>query len=310
MLIHQKLAKKINFMQVNFKVIDTNEFVKKVQQDDNAVIIVTCSYFISIINFLDLQPQLNNMECFILPLIFIENPVNTSVISQDKATQKIPKIIHYCCFGDNKLPEKNKKCIVSWKEKCPDYKIQLWNESNIDFGISPWVKKYADLKKWAFVSDYIRAYVLYKYGGLYFDTDVEILRGFDDLLQFEAFGGYEKWPVLNTGGGCGSVSGFWLWKEIMKLKDETIFDNDYVVPQASGYYDTIPLVKKGLRVDGTLQNVDGFTIFPYDFFHPFDYISLNKSYTNNTHSIHYFNWSWADTMWNITGIGSKLWNIW
>ena len=278
---------------IRHKIIGTEEFINLFKSDHNAVLVITNTFFFSILSRLDKMPLLHKKECVIAPLMYIENP-NAQSYSIPHMEQRIPKVIHYCWFGDKPIPEKNQMCIASWKKFCPDYEVVLWNESNISFEISPWVKKYSQAGKWAFVSDYIRAYVLYKYGGLYFDADVEIMRSFDDLIGFEAFGGYEKWPVLNTGGGCGSVKGFWLWKDIMELKDISVSSSDPVIPQASGYYDTLPLVKRGLRADGSMQTISGFTILPSDFFQPFDYVSKTDCRTENTHSVHYFNWSWAD----------------
>ncbi|MGN0688587.1 MAG: glycosyltransferase family 32 protein [Oscillospiraceae bacterium] len=276
-------------------ILSTEEFIEALKKDKNAVIVITNTYFFSIVAQLDEISQLDKTECVIAPLMYIEEPKGQSV-SFSQGEQRIPKIIHYCWFGGKPIPEKNRQCISSWKEKCPDYEIKLWNESNISLELSPWVKKYAEQGRWAFVSDYIRAYLLYEYGGLYFDADVELLKSFDGLLGLEAFGGYEKWPVLNTGGGCGSVKGFRLWKEIMELKDSSVFAADPTTPQASGYYDTLPLIRKGLKPDGTMQTVSGFTILPSDFFQPFDYVSKTDRRTQNTHSVHYFNWSWASGM--------------
>ena len=104
----------------------------------------------------------------------------------------IPKIIHYCWFGNAPLPELAIKCISSWKRFCPDYEIKEWNEDNFDIACCPYVAEAYLKKKWAFVSDYARFWILYNYGGLYFDTDVELIKSIDDIVERGAFMGVEK----------------------------------------------------------------------------------------------------------------------
>lgn len=106
-------------------------------------------------------------------------------------SKMIPKIIHYCWFGGNPLPESAKKCIASWRKFLPDYEIKEWNESNFDVNIIPYTAEAYKAKKYAFVSDYARFYILYKYGGLYFDTDVEVIRNMDDIIARGPFMGCE-----------------------------------------------------------------------------------------------------------------------
>ena len=112
----------------------------------------------------------------------------------------IPKIIHYCWFGGNPLPELAIKCIESWKKYLPDYEIKEWNESNFDINCCAYVREAYEAKKWAFVSDYARFWILYQHGGLYFDTDVELIKSIDDLIVKGAFMGCEPWnaaPALS-----------------------------------------------------------------------------------------------------------------
>ena len=103
----------------------------------------------------------------------------------------ITKTIHYCWFGRGELPEKAKQCIESWKKFCPDYEIKEWNEDNFDMNSCAYVKEAYEAKKWAFVSDYARFEILYKYGGLYFDTDVELVKSFDDIVSKGTFMGLQ-----------------------------------------------------------------------------------------------------------------------
>ena len=103
----------------------------------------------------------------------------------------IPKIIHYCWFGHNPLPPLALKCIASWKKYLPDYEIKEWNEENFDVNIIPYTREAYAAGKYAFVTDYARFWILYKYGGIYFDTDVEMIRPIDDIIAAGGFMGYE-----------------------------------------------------------------------------------------------------------------------
>lgn len=104
----------------------------------------------------------------------------------------IPKIIHYVWVGNNPKPKDIKKCMKTWKKHLKDYKIIEWNESNFDISSHPFVKKAYEAKKWAYVSDYIRMYAIYNYGGIYLDTDVLVLENFDKFLNNKVFVGFER----------------------------------------------------------------------------------------------------------------------
>ena len=117
----------------------------------------------------------------------------------------IPRIIHYCWFGGKEKPADAKRCIDSWKKKCPNYEIIEWNEDNFNINKYPYAKFCYENKKWAFLSDFARLVVVSEYGGLYFDTDVEIVKSFDDLLKYDAFYGFENNENINTGEGFGAI---------------------------------------------------------------------------------------------------------
>ena len=138
----------------------------------------------------------------------------------------IPKVIHYCWFGGKELPEYAQKCINSWKKYCPDYEIRQWNENNFDINVSQYVKEAYSCKKWAFVSDYARFWILYHYGGVYFDTDVELIKPINEIIDNGPFMGYEaycnihflnprKEHLINPGLGIASEKKSLLYKEIL-----------------------------------------------------------------------------------------------
>ena len=111
----------------------------------------------------------------------------------------IPKVIHYCWFGGNPLPKSAKKCIDSWKKYCPDYKIIRWDESNFDINCTPYCEKLYNEKRWAFLSDYARLKIIYENGGIYFDTDVELVKPLDDLLHNQCFMGIDTTFLVSNG---------------------------------------------------------------------------------------------------------------
>ncbi|MFI3836119.1 glycosyltransferase family 32 protein [Streptococcus equinus] len=210
----------------------------------------------------------------------------------------IEKKIHYCWFGGNPIPDNLKKCISSWKKTMPDYEFIKWDESNFDLDICQYVKEAYESKKWAFVTDYVRLYVVFHYGGIYLDTDVETIRSFDSLLKLPAFMGFEdsnkKNKEVNTGLGFGSVKGNPIIKEMLDDYENRAFIKD------SGELDTTPcpqiqtrlLVKHGLKLDNTLQYLDDIVIFPTDYFCPMNQVNGKMSLTDNTFSIHHYFDSW------------------
>ena len=182
----------------------------------------------------------------------------------------IPKVIHYCWFGGTEMPAAYKKYMESWKRYCPDYEIKLWNEQNFDFSGNLYARQAYEQKKWAFVSDYARLKIIYEFGGIYLDTDVEILRPLDDLLELKGFLGFQDNKEIATGLGFGAEKG----NPVIKAMLADYADAAFILPD--GTYDTTPcpernteaLIPLGFRADGCMQTVDGVTLFPADYFCP------------------------------------------
>lgn len=215
----------------------------------------------------------------------------------------IPKVIHYCWFGGNPLPKDALKCIASWKKYFPDYEIKEWNESNFDVNSCPYTKGAYEQKKYAFVSDYARFWVLYNEGGLYFDTDVEVIRNMDHIVEKGSFMGFEKSYAtqnanpndmlgVNAGLGMGAESKMLFLKDMLDFyesKTSFTIDEGTVV-----HYTTNMLVKYGLVNEHKYQNVAEFNIYPADYFCPMDSTTGLIDLTENTVSIHHFSCSWVD----------------
>lgn len=202
----------------------------------------------------------------------------------------IPKTIHYCWFGRNPKPKLAKSCITSWKKHCPDYEIIEWNEDNFDIGMNEYVRSAYEQKKYAFLTDYARLVILYERGGIYFDTDVELLKPLDDLLENKSFFGFENNEYVNTGLGFGAEKGNTLIKKMQEEYEPYLNKKNSFV--GCPILNTQALVKRGLVQDGQMQDLEGNIIFPIEYFNPYDDPTGRLNITNHTYSIHWYAKSW------------------
>jgi hypothetical protein len=205
----------------------------------------------------------------------------------------IPKVIHYCWFGRGQMPALAIKCIASWKKYLPDYELRLWNEDNFDIHRVPYVKEAYEARKYAFVTDYVRLYVLYHFGGIYLDTDVEMLKSLDDLLQLPGFSGFESASEVPTGiMGCEKHNE-WAKEQL-----------DYYKMKHFLKADGTPDLTTNVQVISGIMEANGFNlhnsyqvykncmhIFPKDFFCPKSRTGI-LTITLNTYCIHHFSASW------------------
>lgn len=205
----------------------------------------------------------------------------------------IPKKIHYCWFGRGEKPELAKKCIASWKKFCPDYEIIEWNEDNFDLECNDYIRFCYANKKWAFLSDLVRLLVVCEHGGVYFDTDVELLRPIDGLLGYDAFYGFENETMVNTGQGFGAAAHH-------STVEAMIGQYLALAPDAQGQFplaacpglNTAALLSLGLEPNGARQNIAGAEILPVDYMNPYDDPTGRLNKTANTVSVHWYSKSW------------------
>lgn len=206
----------------------------------------------------------------------------------------IPKIIHYCWFGRGKMPKLARKCIKSWKKYCPDYEIKEWNEDNFDLDMFPYVREAYDHRKFAFVTDVVRLFALYNEGGIYMDTDVELLKPLDGFLHHVGFSGYESETDVPTGIMACEKGGKW-------AKDNLDYYNGRHFVKPDGTLDTTTNVititrymdQFGLRHDNTYQDFPGlFTLYPKTVFCPLNYNNAETCFSVDTVAIHHFAGSW------------------
>ncbi|HCL03262.1 MAG TPA: glycosyl transferase [Lachnoclostridium phytofermentans] len=209
--------------------------------------------------------------------------------------RSIPKVIHYCWFGGNGIPEKDKRCIATWKKFCSDYEIIEWNEQNYDVSKNKYMKQAYDAGKWSFVSDYARLDIIYNYGGIYLDTDVELIKNLDDLLSNRAFMGFESdGKMVNCGLGFGAIKECSIIGEMLECYDNKNFIDERgelnLLPIP--YILTSLLVEKGLKQDDSFQLIQNMYIYPKEYFCPMEYETGKINITPNTYSIHHFHASW------------------
>ena len=216
----------------------------------------------------------------------------------------IPKVIHYRWFGGNPLPKSAQKCIASWRKYLPDYEIKEWNESNFDVNVIPYTAEAYKAKKYAFVSDYARFWILYKYGGLYFDTDVEVIKNMDDIIAKGPFMGCENEAKAGAtpaqlgvapGLGLGVNPGLGLYGEILNWYNTHHFITwTGVIEKNVVDITTEILNKNGIEIlDAGVLKSSGILIYPREYFCPKDYITGEMNITDKTKSIHHYSATWV-----------------
>lgn len=215
----------------------------------------------------------------------------------------IPKVIHYCWFGGNPLPKSAIKCINSWRKYFPGYEIKEWNESNFDVNMTTFTREAYDAKKYAFVSDVARFWILYNEGGLYFDTDVEVIKSFDDILERGSFMGIEtpaiegkQVPTIAAGLGMGSEKDLPFYKDVLDYYSSIHYCNmnGEPLPLTVVGHITKLLQTKGLNPTNELQKIAGIWIYPKDYFCPFSDNTGQLQLTKNSHSIHWYSKTWIE----------------
>ena len=208
----------------------------------------------------------------------------------------IPKIIHYCWFGGKSLPQMAEKCIASWEKHCPEYELKLWNETNFDINTVPFTAQASKAKKWAFVADYLRAYAVFYHGGIYLDTDVELLKPFtSDILSTNCFSGFQSNEYVNPGNIFAGEKGCVLAKELLEFYSSCNFikkNGELNLTPIPEIFSNI-LLKYGLHLNNTYQELDVITVYPTEYFCPKDFHTGMVSITDNTYSIHHFDGSWV-----------------
>ncbi|MDE7430436.1 MAG: hypothetical protein K2N34_00725 [Lachnospiraceae bacterium] len=277
---------------------------------ENVTVLINVSRYADVFDQLEQMECTQNMFCYIIPMMCIENFRNEGgkgvIVTSN--TPVIPKKIHYIWFGGGDIPQNLQRSIDSWRKYCPDYEIIRWDESNYDVRKCLYMRQAYQHKRYSFVTDYAKIDILYNYGGIYMDTDVEVIRSLDDLLYQEAFTSVEKWQVINFGGCSGAVCGHPSLEAYLQAweKRELIREDGTLDTLSSGYVDTRVALDNGFTMNGQNQTVLGMNIYTYDYFHPYDYMSGRTEITDDTYAIHRFNGGWLDEDMRIVNQQSRM----
>lgn len=229
----------------------------------------------------------------------------------------IPKIIHYCWLSGDPYPSDLQRCMKTWKEKLPDYEFMLWDTKRFNLDSSLWVKQAFENKKYAFAADYIRVYALYYYGGIYLDTDIEVLKSYNPLLHLKVMLGLD-----HTSNSCevatwGVEKGAGYLKKVLDFYDKRSFvkeDGTFELTPMPGIvlgilkengYELVPV--KSIDEAGKVEGEMRIPVFPREWFCPLDWYTFKLHLTKDTYSIHRYKGGWlADDVRKEREILSKL----
>lgn len=275
--------------------------VKKMLGMDNIVVMISCTQYADIYNQLNSYEELKDTLCYIYSFIIGETneyeeenrvyPTNLRISDR----MLIPKKIHYCWFGKNEIPLQNIKWMESWKKYCPDYEIIRWDESNYDITKNQYMFESYKAGRWGFVPDYARLDIVYNCGGIYLDTDVEIIRNLDDLLYQKAFSGVDGTKNISLGLGFGAEPQHKMVKELKNLYNDMRFINK----DGTQNLTACPTLQKGLfnkmgyLNNGEYQVINNMAIYPEKV------LSGKCNYTGRilpnqyTFAIHHYDGSWV-----------------
>lgn len=228
---------------------------------------------------------------------------------------KIPKILHYCWFGRNPETELMQKCMASWERFLPDYELKLWNEDSFDVASNLYAKQAYEAHKWAFVTDYVRLYALYEFGGIYMDTDVEVLKKLDAFLDHSAFSGFDNDLHIPTGIMGAERNQPWIKRLLDYYTNKPFIKSDATLDLTTNCMTITKISSQefGFEPGGCLQTLrSGVVIYPKDYFCPKSWKTKELILTPNTHTIHHFDGSWksrkksARIMMNLYGFLNKM----
>lgn len=301
--VDNNIEKQKTVVNIGDKKIEVISFEElRDRQLENMVILIITAEYMPILLQLEQDNKLKNVDCYCLThqlvLMAEELAMKKSVPDKIRISDKplIPKVIHYCWFGKNPIPNQYKKWIESWKRFCPDYEIVEWNENNYDITKNKYMMQAYENKKWGFVPDFARLDIIYHYGGIYLDTDVELIQNLDDLLYQKGFAGFEGDNYVALGLGFGAVKELPIIKEMLEYYNNIDFVNEDGTLNliASPVWQTELLLKKGLKLNGEYQIVKDLTIFPEKMLTGKNLGTRRIRLMPYTRSIHHYEGSWLD----------------
>lgn len=270
--------------------------MKKTELENSIPIISSIRYAKEIIFQLDQLEACDRVK-FYIPEAFVSDEEAFELQSREQ--QIIPKVIHYCWFGKGEMSKTFLKNIETWKKFCPDYEIRKWDENNYDVKKCNYIKQAYEMGKWAFVSDYARVDIVNSYGGVYLDTDIEILRSWDDLLGYKMFCGFQSESYVNFGVGFGAQKNHEILGSVLEEYNQTdfILQEGTLNMKTCPVYQTDILEKYGLKRNGKSQMLENCMILSPVYFSPLNQYGFGKI-SDKSFSVHHYAASWLDEDWH------------
>lgn len=292
-----KWGKEYAFYGYTAPIISAADLVSRINSND--IILITTYYFPDIIAQLDDIEALDKIDCFILQYAdeycddHITADIKEKIARSKEKEPQIPKKIYYCWFGGGEIPDKLRECINSWSRYCPDYEIFRVDESTYDVAKNRQVKSAYEAGRWSKVSNYARFDIIYENGGIYMDTDVELLKSLDDLLYHQAVIGFSSKRRLEPGTLLGAKKQNALIRMLLECLEENEPYSDECQKRCSKkFYAT--LCSLGFIPNNTFQSINGMAFYPNDFFCPINQVTGVLKITESTYMIHKFVKSWND----------------
>lgn len=279
---------------LQYPIVSVSEFVNAVRPED--VIIICCADVVRVFEQLDQYERLKNVVCFNLGELGLQQLIVSDYegIVRESDKPLIPKIIHYF-WGGQEMPDLMKRNVEHWHELCPDYEIKAWNEHNYDVTKNKYMKQAYEMQKWGFVPDYARLDIVYQYGGIYLDTDVEMVKRPDKLLYQKCFAIKDASFFLNFGAGFGAMSGMDIIRELRDYYDTADFiSGDGGINRQPAQYHTYQVMRKyKYQVDDQFQQIEGMNIYPMIMAGTNAY-TMQMRVTEKTFFLHYGTATWLD----------------
>ena len=286
----------INHNHRRISLINVEQFVNRIKEKETnkiIILITTVFYAWEIIEQLDKIQELNGIRCY-LHFLLRNYPVGEGRFLFPKGKNIIPQKIHYFWLGNNKMPSVLEKYVDTWRERCSNFEIICWNENNYDITKNRYMKEAYESKKWGFVPDYARLDIIYEYGGIYLDTDVEVLKNLEILLKTEAFFGAGSNDQINLGSGFGAIPSHPLIKQLRDYyEDKSFYDESGKINNSPCYVYQHPVLKEyGFSIKNKYQEKNGVVIYPAEVLAPTGIGGLGDFFSSKTVSIHHTELSW------------------
>lgn len=282
-----------NYQGTEYRIISLKTFESEEDIENTVLLITSHMYCMEIVSQLDHRESLNGMDVYIGSFLSEDTGPALPYGIGGKAAGKIPKIIHYCWFGRGEIPYEYQQYMNTWRRYCTDYEIWQWNEDNFDISANKYMRQAYEQGKWAFVSDYARIKIIYDYGGIYLDCDVELLKSLDDFLGESMFCGFEDRNHINLGLGFGAVKKHPYLKKLMdyygRLEFVNLDGSFNMVPCTA--YQTAVIKEFGIRDDNIFQRTNGITVYPTEVFSPISCWGMG-TVSDGSYSVHHYHASW------------------